>query len=134
MNQSRSSSFVDNFVIFFLFWICCFICEFHFQSKQKNFDSFVFIKFKMYQNPFCSKESTVSFQMNQLSILLKKKLLIHVVISQNLEKKREKAMKQYLKKCFETWFDKINCCIDENYLMKNTINAIKQIIYRITLF
>ena len=42
----------------------------------------------MYQNPFCSKESTVSFQMNQFSILLEKKFLIHVVISQNLEKEK----------------------------------------------
>ena len=124
MNRSRNLLFVDNFVISFfsfLFWICCFICEFYFQLKQKNLDSFVFTKFKMYQNPLCSKESTVSFQMNQFSILLKRELLIHVVISQNFEKKRKKAMKQYLKKCFETWFDKTNCYIDENYLIKNTI-------------
>ena len=115
MNQSRSSLFVDNFiVIFFLFWICFFICEFYFQLKQKNFDLFLFIKFKIYQNPFYLKKSTVSFQMNQLSILLKKKLLIHVVISQNFEKKRKKVMKWYLKKCFKTWFDKTNCCIDKN--------------------
>ena len=124
VNRSRSSSFVDNFVIslfFSLFWICCFICGFRFQPRQKNLDSFVSTKFKMYQNPFCSKKSTVSFQMNQLPILLEKELLIHVIINQNLEKKRKETMKRYLEKCFETWFDKTNCCIDENYLMKNTI-------------
>ena len=52
----------------------------------------------MYQNPFCSKKSTVSFQMNQFSILLKKEFLIHVEIFVNLEKQ---------KKNDETLFDKM---------------------------
>ena len=63
INRSRNSPFVDNFIIFFsLFWICCFICEFRFQPKQENLDSFVFIKFKMYQNLFCSKNQQSVFK------------------------------------------------------------------------
>ena len=124
MNQWCSSSAVSSFVIYLLFssyGILNSICESHFLQMRKNLHPFVFINFKMYQNPFCSKKSIVSFQMNQFSILLKKKFLIHVEISVNLEKQKKKTMKHYLIKCFKTWFDKTNCCIDENYMTKNTI-------------
>ena len=123
MNQSRSSSFVYNFVIFFLFflfWICCFICEFHFQSKQKNLDSFVFTKLKMYQNPLF-EEINSQFSNESTFNSIEKKIFDSCWNICESWKTKKKMMKHYLIKCFETWFNKTTCCINENYMTKNTI-------------
>ena len=99
VNQWCNSSVVDSFVIYLFFSSCeilSSICGFHFLQMRKDLHSFVFINFKMYQNPFCSKESTVSFQMKQFSILLKKEFLIHVEISMTFEKQKKEIMKHDL--------------------------------------
>ena len=122
MNQWCSSSVVDSFVIYFFFlhaklWvpfvnfifykcekICIHLCssiskciKIHFVQKNQQ-SVFKWINFQSYWKNF------FWFMLKYLWIL----------------KNKKKMMKHYLIKCFETWFDKIDYCIDENYTTKNT--------------